>query len=88
MDTREAIRSEFMCAYARERLDHITVKSLCAAVPVARTRRHWDLIAEMGASAIVGAYVWWMHHPDATGLAEAKRLVTRAVEGVVSSIQQ
>ena len=37
MDTRDAIRTEFMRAYARERMDRITVKGLCAAVPVART---------------------------------------------------
>ena len=33
----KAIRNEFMEIYARERTDHITVKALCAAVPVART---------------------------------------------------
>ena len=37
MDTRDAIRTEFMRIYERERMDHITVKGLCAAVPVART---------------------------------------------------
>lgn len=37
MDTREAIRREFMRTYARERVDRITVKGLCASVPVART---------------------------------------------------
>ena len=178
LDTREAIRSEFMRAYARERLDRITVKGLCVAVTVARTtfyahyrnvddvllevedrllaglaevagrvsggdlphmdfqafldatlayvdhnrtdfhallvvqpdarfvarwkdamkanmtrrypqaRMHarWDLISEMGASAIVGAYVWWMGHPDAAGLDEVKQHVARAVEAVMSTI--
>ena len=33
----KAIRNEFMEIYARELTDHITVKALCAAVPVART---------------------------------------------------
>ncbi len=33
----KTIRNEFMEIYARERMDHITVKALCAAVPVART---------------------------------------------------
>lgn len=37
MDTRNAIRTEFMRIYERERMDRITVKRLCAAVPVART---------------------------------------------------
>lgn len=37
MDTCEAIRTEFMRMYAREKFDRITVKALCAAVPVART---------------------------------------------------
>ena len=111
MDTRDAIRTEFMRAYARERMDRITVKGLCAAVPVAQpdmrfvsrwkdamkvnmvrrcptvsARTHRDLIAEMGASAIVGAYIWWMKNPDAGGFEEAKRLIARAVEGVMSSI--
>lgn len=35
MGTREAIRAEFMCMYARERLDRITVKALHAYEPVA-----------------------------------------------------
>ena len=37
METREAIRRAFMRAYATERLDRITIKGLCAQVPVART---------------------------------------------------
>lgn len=37
MGTREASRAEFMRMYAQEGLDRITVKGLCAAVPVART---------------------------------------------------
>ena len=37
MGTEEAIRKTFMELYAREPLDRITVKGLCAAVPVART---------------------------------------------------
>lgn len=178
MDTCEAIRAEFMRAYARERLDRITVKALCATVPVARTtfyahyrnvddvlvevedgllaglaevtervsggdlptmdfstfidetlafvdrnrtdfrallvvqpdirfiarwkeamkanmarrypaaaaQSHWDLITEMGASAIVGAYIWWMERPDATDVAGAKKLIERAVEGVVAAV--
>lgn len=178
MDTREAIRSEFMRMYAHERVDRITVKGLCAAVPVARTtfyahyrnvddvlaevedellaglaevtervsggdlpnmdfadfldetlafvgqnrddvhallvaqpdarfiRRwkdavkanialrypqartlpNWDLLAEMTASAVMGAYTWWMEHPGATGETEAKRAVARAVEAIAASL--
>lgn len=36
MDTRDAIRTEFMRIYEREGMDRVTVKGLCAAVPVAR----------------------------------------------------
>lgn len=178
VNTREAIRAEFMRMYARERLDRITVKSLCAAVPVARTtfyahyrnvddvlfevendllaglaevtervsggdlsnmdfgvfldetfdfikyrwpdirallvtqpdarfvarwkdavkanfarrypqarmHQNWDLLAEMGASATIGAYRWWMEHPDATGIEEAKRQIERAVDAIVASL--
>lgn len=178
MDTREAIRAEFMRMYVREQLDRITVKGLCAAVPVARTtfyahyrnvddvlaeveddllaglieitervsggdlpsmnfavfldetftfietrwpdfhallvrqldmrfitkwkdaikanfaRRYpqartlpnWDLIAEMAASAVIGAYTYWMEHPEGARVEDAKKLVTRALEGVMSSL--
>lgn len=165
VDALDAIRTEFMRIYERERVDRITVKGLCAAVPVARTtfyahyrnvddvllevedgllaglaevtgrvsggdlanmdfavfldetlgfirgrwrdfhallvdqpdarfvarwkeavkanfarrypgarmRQNWDLVAEMAASAVIGAYTWWMEHPDAAGVEEAKR---------------
>ena len=178
MATSVAIRKELMRAYAREQLDRITVKGLCAAVPVARTtfyahyrnvddvllevedallaglaevtgrvsggdlprmdfsafldktlafvgqnrddvhallvaqpdarfiRRwknavkanialrypqaralpNWDLLAEMAASAVIGAYTWWMEHPGATGEDEAKRAVARAVEAIAASL--
>lgn len=178
MGTREAIREEFMRIYARERLDRMTVKGLCAAVPVARTtfyshyrnvddvlreveddllaglrdvtrrvsggdvphmdfdafldevfgfirgrwsdfrvlvveqpdarfiagwkeamkanlacrypqvRMHqgWDLIAEMYASAIIGAYTWWMVHPQATGIEDVKVQMERAINAVVASL--
>ncbi len=178
MDTREAIRAEFMRLYAHERLDRITVKGLCAAVPVARTtfyahyrnvddvlaevedgllagladvterisggdlpsmdftafldetlgfiranwsdfhallvdqpdtrfvtrwkeavkanfarrypearmRQNWDLVAEMAASAAIGAYTWWMEHPNATGVEEAKRQIERVTAAIVSSL--
>ena len=36
VDTRDAIRTEFMRIYERESVGRITVKGLCAAVPVAR----------------------------------------------------
>ncbi len=178
VDTRDAIRTEFMRIYERESMGRITVKGLCAAVPVARTtfyahyrniddvllevedgllaglvdvtervsggdlpnmdfaafldetfafikanwrdfhallvgqpdirfvarwkeavkanfaRRYpearmcqnWDLIAEMAASAVIGAYTWWMEHPDATGVEEAKRQIERAIAAIVSSL--
>lgn len=178
MDTRDAIRTEFMRIYEHERVDRITVKGLCAAVPVARTtfyahyrniddvlldvedgllagladvtervscgdlpnmdfgeflnetfgfiraswhdfhallvdqpdarfvsrwkeavkanfaRRHpqvrmrqnWNLVAEMAASAVIGAYTWWMEHPDATGVEEAKRQIERVTAAIVSSL--
>ena len=178
MGTREAIRAEFMRMYACERLDRITVKALCAAVPVARTtfyayyrnvddvleevedgllsgliqvtekvsggdlqhmdfsvflnetfgyiranwtdfrallviqpsmrfvakwkdaikanfarrypkaRAHqlWELLSEMAASATIGAYTWWMEHPDAAGIEQAKRVIERAVDAIVASL--
>ncbi|MBQ9005068.1 MAG: hypothetical protein IJ092_01720 [Atopobiaceae bacterium] len=178
MGTREAIRRKFMRIYAQERLDRITVKGLCAAVPVARTtfyahyrnvddvrcevedrllaglaevaervsggdlqqmdfgtfldetfgfiranwqdfqtllvtqpdlrfiarwkaavkanfaRRYpearmcqnWGLLAEMGASATIGAYTWWMQHPDASGVDEAKRQIERAISAIIVSL--
>ena len=178
MGTRKAIREAFMGLYARERMDRITVKALCAAVPVARTtfyahyhntddvlaevedrllagladitervsggdlphmdfdtflgetlayikgnwsdfrallvaqpdarfiarwkdavkanfaRRYpearmqanWDLLSEMAASAAIGAYAWWMEHPDATGIEGAKRLITQAPEAVMAAL--
>ena len=60
MDTREAISREFMRAYARKRLDRITVKGLCAAVPVARTtfyahnRNVDDVLAEVEDRLLAG----------------------------------
>ncbi len=60
MNTREAIRAEFMCMYARERLDRMTVKALCAAVPVARTtfyahyRNVDDVLAEVEDDLLAG----------------------------------
>ncbi|MDO4537878.1 MAG: TetR/AcrR family transcriptional regulator [Coriobacteriales bacterium] len=178
MDTREAIRAEFMRTYAQVPLDRITVKGLCAAVPVARTtfyahyrnvdevlvevedgllaglaevtervsagdlqrmdflrfldetfafirrnwtyfhallidqpdlrfidkwkdavkanfaRRYpqarmqanWGLISEMVASATIGAYSYWMEHPDAAGMEEAKRLVERALAAMMAAL--
>lgn len=178
MGTREAIRDEFMRAYAREGLDRMTVKGLCAAVPVARTtfyshyrnlddvllevedellagladitrrvsggdvphmdfnaflsevfdfirgrwpdfrallverpdarfigrwkeamkdnfarrypqatlRPRWDLFAEMYASAIIGAYTWWMEHPEATGIDDVKAQMERAISAIVASL--
>jgi len=178
MDTCEAIRREFVRMYACERMDRITIKGLCAAVPVARTtfyayyrnvddvlievengllgglaevtervsggdlpsmdfavfldetfsfirrnwsdfhallvdqpdarfvarwkdaikanfarrypeacmRKNWDLVAEMAASAVIGAYTWWMEHPDAGDVEEAKRQVERVTAAIVSSL--
>ena len=54
--------------------------------PEARMRQNWDLVAEMAASAVIGAYTWWMEHPDATGIEEAKRQVVRVTAAIVSSL--
>ena len=54
--------------------------------PEARMRQNWDLLAEMAASATIGAYAWWMEHPDAEGMEDAKRLVERALAAVVASL--
>ena len=51
----QAIRDAFMELYAHERIERITVKALCAAVPVARTtfyaryRNVDDVLAEVAA---------------------------------------
>lgn len=178
MGTREASRAEFMRMYAQEGLDRITVKGLCAAVPVARTtfyahyrnvddvlaevedellaglaevterisggdlphmdfgtfldetlgfirgrwadfrtllvaqpdmrfiakwkdaikanfarrypqarmQQNWDLLAEMGASATIGAYIWWMEHPDVAGIENAKCQIERAIAAIIESL--
>ena len=49
-------------------------------------RGNWDLIAEMGASAVIGAYTWWMEHPEATGAEKAKQQVERALDAIVASL--
>ncbi|MBP3866256.1 MAG: TetR/AcrR family transcriptional regulator [Eggerthellaceae bacterium] len=54
--------------------------------PEARMQPNWDLLAEMGASATIGAYTWWMEHPEAAGIEDAKRLIERALAGVMASI--
>ncbi|MDO4798384.1 MAG: hypothetical protein Q4A01_10260 [Coriobacteriales bacterium] len=52
--------------------------------PQARMRQNWELIAEMGASAVIGAYTWWMEHPNATGIDAAKRQIDRAITTIVA----
>lgn len=54
--------------------------------PQVRMRQNWDLLAEMGASAIIGAYTWWMEHPDATGIEDAKRIIERAITAIIASL--
>ena len=49
-----------------------------------RMRQNRDLIAEMGVSASIGAYTWWMGHPDAAGVEEAKRWVERAITAIAA----
>ena len=43
--------------------------------PEVRMRRNWGLVAEMSASAVIGAYTWWMEHPDSGDVEEAKRQI-------------
>ena len=47
---------------------------------------NFDLAAEMAASAAIGAYTNWLHHPEDAQIEDAKRLVIHALEGVVSAI--
>ena len=54
--------------------------------PRLRALRSWDVVAQMAASAVTGAYAWWMEHPDASGEAEFARMVERALDAVVASI--
>ena len=54
--------------------------------PTALMRQNWDLLAEMGASATIGAYTWWMEHPEAGSIQEGKRQMERAIEAIVASL--
>lgn len=54
--------------------------------PQSRMRPNWDLFAEMAASAVMGAYIWWIEHPGATGEDEVKRAVVRVAESVTASL--
>ena len=54
--------------------------------PAARMQPNWDLLAEITASAVIGAYTWWMEHPQAAGTDEAKRQIERAIDAIVASI--
>lgn len=54
--------------------------------PEVRMCGNWDLIAEMAASAVVGAYTWWMEHPEVTGTEEARHQVERALDAMVASL--
>jgi hypothetical protein len=47
---------------------------------------NFDLVTEMAASAAIGAHTYWLEHPEDAQVEDAKRLVTRALEGVVSAI--
>ena len=49
-------------------------------------RQNWDLIAEMAASAVIGAYTWWMEHPDVAGIEEAKCQIERVITAIVASL--
>ena len=57
-----------------------------ARYPAVRMQPNWELLAEMAASAVIGAYTWWMEHPDNADIEDGKRLVERAQEGVMASI--
>lgn len=54
--------------------------------PSSRRQPNRDLLAEMGASAAIGAYTWWMEHPETTGVEDAKRLVERALSAVMATL--
>lgn len=175
MDTRTAIKEQFIKEYAKKDFALITVKALCAATPVARTtfysyydntadvkeeiedgligglqavadktadgnypnmefpdflngiedymKEHWsffyaflisqpnhsftekwknaikgnfgkhypdkigiknyDLIAEMIASAVIGAYAYWMKNPETVQTKEIKALITKTLDAVM-----
>jgi hypothetical protein len=54
--------------------------------PELKALPNFDLAAEMAASAAIGAYTYWLHHPENAQIEDAKRLVMHALEGVVSAI--
>ena len=60
--------------------------NLARRYPGIRRLPTWDLVAEVSASATIGAYTYWMRQPDHSGMEEAKRLAERVIEVVMAAI--
>lgn len=60
--------------------------NLLRRYPKARMQPNWDLLSEMAVSAVIGAYTWWMQHPEAGGIEDAKRLIAQALEAVMAAL--
>lgn len=54
--------------------------------PAARIHDNWELIAEMAASAAIGAYTYWMEHPEEASIENAKQLAERALSAVMAAL--
>ncbi len=53
--------------------------------PKATTQANWGLVAEMGASAAIGAYAYWMQHPEGADIHEIKQLVDHVLSAVMDA---
>lgn len=60
--------------------------NLARRYPDAQRRPNWELVAEVAASATIGAYTYWMRQPERAEMEEAKRLVERALDAVMAVV--
>lgn len=44
---------------------------------------HFGAVAEIAASSLIGAYTYWMEHPEEDGLREIKQLIHRLLDALV-----
>lgn len=51
--------------------------------PELARRESYELIAEMLASAVIGAYGYWLRHPDLAGRERMRQTITRALDAIV-----
>lgn len=51
--------------------------------PEKKSIPHYGAVAEIAASSMIGAYTYWMEHPEEDGLREIKRLIHRLLDALV-----